>query len=110
MGSAGGRRIAARQAITARKADAVDQEAGAFADVGEQDSGDGGPDHARGIEDGGVERDGVDQVFLRGHLNDERLAAGHVEGVDDAERSGQREHVPDLNAAGEGEGGEGEGL
>ena len=93
-----------------QKAEAVDQETGAFADHRQQQAGHRRAHHARRVEYRRVERDGVDQIFLAGHLDHQRLAAGHVEGVDHAQQAGEREHVPDLHAAGEGEGRQREGL
>ena len=92
------------------KAETVDQETGAFADHRQQQSGNGRPHHARGVEYRRIEGDGVDQIVLAGHLDHQRLPAGHIEGIDHAEQAGEREHVPDLHATGEGEGRQGERL
>ena len=70
-------------------AGAVDGKAVAFADGCDDNAGDGGTDEAGDVDDGGVERDGVREVLLigfacvaRDHLDEEGLAAGHVEGID----------------------------
>ena len=85
------------------EADGVDDEAEARADERDHDAGDGGADHARAVEEPGVERDGVLQLLRADHLERERLATRRVEdehqpadgrqGVDDRERrqAGQRD-------------------
>ena len=82
-------------------AEAVQQEAPALADSREQHARDRRADGSRAVDDRRVEGDGVGEVFFADHLDDERLARRHVEGVDDAEQRGQGEHVPHLDAAGE---------
>ena len=87
-------------------ADGVGCKAPAFADFRDQDSGDGGANDARAIEHRRVESDGVHQVFLADHVDQEGLASGDVEGVDHAEQSGKDKDVRDLDAVGQGEPGE----
>ena len=57
-----------------------------------------GPHDAGGVEGRGVEGHGVGQVFSADHLDDERLARGHVHGVAQAEEEREHQDVPDLYA------------
>ena len=92
-------------------ADAVDEEAPTFSKGGDDDACDGGAEEPCGVDHGGVDGDGVLEV--RGvvdHLDEEGLAAGHVQRVDDALDGGEGDDLPQRDAVGEGEDGEGEGL
>ena len=92
------------------KADPVDQEAHAFADGRDQQSGHSRTQNPGRIEHRRVQRDGIEKVVLAGHVDDERLPAGHVEGIDYTQEAAQRENVPDLHASGERQRGQGERL
>ena len=74
-------------------ADAVDEEAPAFAGGGDQHAGERGADEAGDVDHGGVDGDGVAEVgAVVDHLHHEGLAAGHVEAVDDALRDAEDEN------------------
>jgi hypothetical protein len=90
-------------------ADAIGEKAPAFAEPCDQDAGDGGADHARTVEHGGVQGDGVHEVVFANHVDEEGLAAWDVKGVDYAEQGREDEDVPDLDFVGEGERGQDEG-
>ena len=92
--------------------DAVDQEAGAFAGARDDEAGNGGADKASGVDQRGVEGDGVAQVLLGAadHLDQEALAAGHVEGVYESLQGSEGEDLADGDAVREGQGGERERL
>ena len=95
-------------------ADAVDGEAVAFADRGDDEAGEGRADEAGDVDHGRVEGDGVAEVLLvissSDHLDEEGLAAGHVEGVDEALHHAERDDLVDGDDLGEGERGEDERL
>ena len=75
-------------------ADAVDEEAPAFAGGGDEQAGERRADEARHVDHGGVDGDGVGEVgAVLDHLDHEGLAAGHVEGVDDALHRAEREDL-----------------
>ena len=75
-------------------ADAVEGEAPAFADPGDQHAGDGGAEEAGEVEHAGVEGDGVGEIFaFFDELHDEGLAGGDVEGVDEALEGGEAEEA-----------------
>ena len=78
-------------------ADRVEEEQRRDADGGDEDAGDRRADDARAVEDRAVERNGISDVVTTDHLDHERLAKRHVEGVHDAEQEGQHEHLPDLH-------------
>ena len=92
--------------------DAVDQEAGAFAGTCDDEAGNSGADEAGGVDQRGVEGDGVAQVVFGAadHLDHEALAAGHVEGVDETLQGGEGEDFVDCDTVREGEGGKRERL
>ena len=89
-------------------ADAVGEEAPALADGRHQNAGDRRAHHSRGVEHGGIQRDGVHEVGPRHHFHDEGLARRDVEGVDRAQQRGEYEDMPDVHAVREGESGEDE--
>jgi hypothetical protein len=98
-------------------AEAVDGEAVAFAHGCDDDACDGGADEAGHIDDGGVEGDGVGEVlFVRlacvggDHLDEEGLAAGHVEGVDETLEGTEGDDLVDGDDLGEGKPGHRERL
>ena len=92
-------------------ADAVDEEAPAFAVGSDDHAGERRADEPREIDHGRVERDGVAEVALVfDHLDHERLAAGHVECVDETLHHAEREDVGDGDAMRERERGKGERL
>ena len=92
-------------------AEAVDGEAVALADGCDDDAGDGGADEASHVDHGGVEGDGVREVaFVFDHLDEEGLAAGHVEGVDEALQGTEGDDLVDGDDLCEGERGHGKGL
>ncbi len=76
-------------------ADAVDEEAPAFADGRDDEAGDGGADEPRAVGHRGVDGDGVAEVVaVVDHLDEEGLAAGHVERVDQALQGGEGDDLP----------------
>ena len=82
-------------------ADGIGGKAPAFADFRHQNSGDGGADDARTVEHRGIQGDGVHQIFFADHVNEEGLASGNIEGVDDSEQGREHKDVPDLDASGQ---------
>ena len=71
---------------------AIEQEAPAFAESSYNDAGDGGAEKTRGVGHGGVDGDGVAEVApVVHHMHEEGLASGHVEGVDQALKSSERD-------------------
>ena len=98
-GSNFGSRIVSRPAITARKLMPLIRKQTPSPTAATSKPGDARAQHPGRIEHGRVQRDGVEQVFLAGHVDDQRLPPGHVEGVDDAQQAAERENVPDLHAA-----------
>ncbi len=83
----------------------IDEKAPPLADGCDEDAGRCGAEQARGVDHGGVERDGVGQVrAILHHLDDHRLARGHVEGVDKPLKDAEGEDVPDIDHPGEGKG------
>src|ERR1019366_2989692 len=92
-------------------ADAVYQEAVAFAHAGDEDAGDGRSDEARGVDHGGVDGDGVAEVFaLFHHLQHEGLACGQFERVDHALHEREHNDFPHGDDAGKGQACQGERL
>ena len=80
-------------------ADAIDEKAPAFVGGRDQQSRQRGADESRRIHHGRVDGDGVGEVgAILDHLDHERLAAGHVERVDDALHGAQRQHLGDGDA------------
>ena len=78
-------------------ADAVDQKAPAFADGADDHARDRRADQPRGVDHRRVERDRVRQVLAPlHHLDHERLARRHVEGVDQSLHQRERDDVPDA--------------
>ena len=91
--------------------EAIDQETVTFAERGDYDSGDGGPEKSSHIHHGRIQRNGVAQVSaILNHLNDEGLASRHVEGIDDALSQPQPDYFADGNDSGQSESGQCEGL
>ncbi len=78
-------------------ADAVEEEAERGSEDADQDAGNRRTDDPGAVEDRGVERNGVGDVLAADHLDDERLAGGHVDRVDEAEQECQHEYMPDLD-------------
>ncbi len=76
---------------------AVGEEAPAFADGRHGHAGDGRAEDAGAIEHGGIQGDGIDQIFPVHHLDDKRLAGRDVESVHHAEQRGQQHDLPDLD-------------
>src|SRR5208282_3842221 len=92
-------------------ADAVDGEAPGSAEAGDDQASDGGAKQAGAVEHRGVEGNGVgDDGAVLDHFDEEGLAGGRVEGVDDALQDAEQGDVPDGDVSAEGEDGQGEGL
>ncbi len=79
----------------------VDYKAGAFAEFGDDDTGQAWTDNPRGVDDGWIERDGIRQIFGIDELVDQRLARRHIEGVYGARECAQHHDVDRLDPAGE---------
>jgi hypothetical protein len=86
-----------------QEAQAVDEEGGADAGDADEQPRDRGTHDAGRIEGSRVQGHRVGQVFTAHHLDDERLAGGHIHGVAEPEQQGQPEDLPDLYAAAGGE-------
>src|SRR5208337_3015396 len=92
-------------------ADSIYQEAPSLAGGRDQHAGERRANEAGDIDHGRVDGDGVAQVgAIVDHLHHERLAAGHVEAVDDALRNAEGQDPGNIDVAGECECGEGERL
>src|ERR1035438_3271703 len=66
-------------------AEAVDEEAPAFSESGNDEPRDGRADEARAVCHGRVDGDGIAEIVaIVDHKREERLPAGHVESVDEA--------------------------
>ena len=83
-------------------AEPVEEKTSSDSDYADQDAGDGGPDHARAVEDHRVERDRVGQILAPDHLDHEGLACRHVKSRHQAVHRGQYDHVLDPHRAGPG--------
>ena len=68
--------------MTARKLSRVDDEGRRDAERADRQPGDGRPDDPGAVEHRRVERDRVADVLAPDHLDRERLADRHVDGVD----------------------------
>ena len=92
-------------------AEAVEKKAPALTDGGDQESGDCGTDEASAVGHGRVDGDGVAEVVgIVNHLHEKRLAAGHIEGVDEALKRGEGDDLPEIDAVSESERGHRKGL
>ena len=92
-------------------ADAVNEEAVAFAGNCDHHAGERRTDQARHIDHGRIQRDGVTQIlFIFDHFHEERLAAGHVKRIDRALQSAKPDDFVNGDAVAQGECGEREGL
>ncbi len=81
-------------------ADRVHEKADSLAEGADENARDRRPDEARCGHHRRVERDRVREILLAlDHLDDERLARRHVEGVDGAENDGEHDEVPDLGGS-----------
>ncbi len=80
------------------KANAISEEAPAFANGGNHDARKSGPHYARTIEHGRIERNRVHQIGARNHIDDESLACRQINCVDHASKGGQCDDLPDLYA------------
>jgi len=87
----------------------VQEEADGHADDGDQHTCDRRSDHGRGVEDRGVEGDGVQQVLLADKLDLERLPTRDVEGIDRPGDKRRDDDLPVLRMAGGREHEQGEG-
>jgi len=86
--------------------DPVNQEAVAFAGDGNDHTGERRADEARQVDHGRVHGDGVAEVlFVFYHLDEEGLAAGHVEGVDRALKGAEPDDFVNVDVVAEGESG-----
>ena len=82
------------------EADGVYGEADALVRDGDNYAGDGWAYEACAVEHHRIHRDGIAEVFLVFHQgNDEGLARGHIEGVDKAEKDGEKNYVRDVDVA-----------
>src|ERR1700685_3044874 len=82
--------------------EAIDQEAIALAEDGNNDSGNRGAEKSSHVYHGRVEGNSVAQVgTVLDHLNHEGLARGHVEGVDDALSQPQPNYFANGNDSGQ---------
>ena len=81
------------------KADAIYGETDAFTQCCHQQTRNGRTHDPGGVENGRVEGNGIQQVFFICQLHDQRLARGHVEGVNGAQYGGQRQDVPYLDVS-----------
>ena len=90
-------------------ADAIDQEAPAFAEGCDHQAGDGRADEPRAIGHGGIDGNGVAEVVrdLRPSAR-ETIGAGHVEGIDQALQRGESDDFPEVDDVRERERGQGE--
>ena len=94
----------------AQKRAAVQQEAIAFADGGQQHAGYGRSQDAPAVVDAGVQADGVHQVLFADHLHQKGMPRGHVKDADHSQKQSQTEDLPDLHHPGQGQPGQQEGL
>src|SRR5579863_1405389 len=91
--------------------EAIDQETITFAERGDYDSGNGGPEKSSHIHHGRVQRNSVAQVSaVFNHLNDEGLASRHIESIDDALSQPQPNDFANGNDSGQSQSGQREGL
>src|SRR5207247_8550602 len=65
-------------------AERIYSEAPGKSELGEHDRGDGRADDAREIESAGIQRDGVDEIFARHQLDDQRLPRGDLKRRDNS--------------------------
>jgi hypothetical protein len=66
-------------------ADGIDEEAPGLAGQGDEDARDRRPNEAGGVDERGIQSDGVGKVLsLSDHLDEERLPCRHVESIQDA--------------------------
>ena len=79
------------------EADAVTKKTERDAEMRHEKPGDGRADDAGAVGCRAVERDRVHQILAAGHLDDERLARGHVERHRDSTADSERDDVPRLN-------------
>ncbi|MHC2510342.1 hypothetical protein ACVII1_005580 [Bradyrhizobium elkanii] len=80
----------------------------AGADGGDDEAGDGGADHARGVERGRVQRDRIRQIGIADQLGDEGLPHRGIERCRAAEQEREGIDVPELHQPGDGENAEDE--
>jgi hypothetical protein len=73
------------------------------AEGGDENAGDGRPDHAAGLPRDGAERDRIREPLPRDELRDERHAARLVEGPEGAAQRGHDEQVLDAGQPEDGE-------
>ena len=83
-----------------QEAGRVEEEAGGQPDQPDDEPGHGRADDARSVEDGAVEGHRVGHVGPSDHLDHERLADRHLDGIHEAEPDGQQVDHPDLDGAG----------
>ena len=86
----------------------VENEGGRQVDERDEQSGDRRTDDARPVEGRRIEGHRIGDVGTADHLDDERLAGGHLERVGDAQGGGQDDDHPDLHEPGLDEGRESE--
>ncbi len=87
----------------------VDQEDPPGAHGGDEHTGDGRPDQARGVERGGIQRHRVREVVFPDQLRDESLARGRIERRGAAQPERKRVHVPQPDQPGDREDAQAEG-
>src|SRR5580693_8905334 len=91
--------------------EAIDQETITFAERGDYDSSNGGPEKSSHVYHGRIQCNGVAQVSaVFNHLNDEGLASRHIEGIDDALSQPQPNDFANSNDSGQSQTGQGQGL
>ena len=82
------------------EADGVNGETDALVRDGDDYASDGWADEACAIEHHRIHGDGIAEVFLVFHQgNYEGLARGHIEGVDKAEKDGEKNNVRDADVS-----------
>ena len=82
---------------------AVGEEAPAFADGRHRDAGDGRAQDAGAVEHGGIQRDGIDQVFRDHHFDDKRLARRDIKCIHHAQQRRQQHDFPNPDVSEQGQ-------
>ena len=88
---------------------AVGEEAPAFADGRHRDAGNGGPQDAGSVKHGGIQRDGIDEVFRDHHFDDKSLARRNIKRIHHAQQRRQQHDFPHLDVSEQGQRGKDEG-
>ncbi len=84
------------------KTEAIEKETPTFANPHDRETSDGGANNAGTIKDGRVKSNRVRQILFANHLNEEGLAYGDVEGIDDADQERDDDEMPLLDEVREG--------